>query len=617
MCGITGAFWKNNNLNSSYLINDSLNKLCRRGPNGNGTFERYGDFGKLILGHTRLSIIDLSDNGSQPMTSRDNRFTIIFNGEIYNYIEIKEQLIKLNFAFYTNSDTEVLLYSWICWGKSCLNLLNGMFSFVIYDSQKNILFCSRDGFGIKPFYYYSSNDSFFFASEIPAIFSYFNSHVKINENQVFDYITKGNYDNSNSTFFSGINQLSPGHLIIIDMNSFNINFEKWWEPKIEKTSNISFNDATEILRNMFLKNVKMNLRSDVPIGAALSGGIDSSAIVCCMRYLEPRLKIETFSYISDDVEFSEESWIDIVNNYTNAIPNKIKVNSFDLFNDIDDLVKTQCEPFGSTSIYAQYRVYKMAKEKGITVTLDGQGADELFAGYMGYPNSRLKSLIYNKNYLDAIKFIQNWSRWPGRSGFGATSIFLSALLNTNTKSFFKKFKNENRLSWINYNYIENNLIPNDNFSPNNYKDRELMADLRKDLTEGGLQALLRHGDRNSMRWSVESRVPFLNNEIAEFVLSLPENFLISDNGETKHLFRSAMRGIVPDIILNRKDKIGFKTPDKLLLNNFKIEVNNNLQYLREIPFINFELLFKSINTIENNSLIWRLYNLSKFIKHFN
>jgi asparagine synthase (glutamine-hydrolysing) len=615
MCGISGAYWKYDKLNSIHLINESIKKLSHRGPNGNGIFEKKDISGKLYLAHTRLSIIDLSDFAKQPMSSHDGRYTIIFNGEIYNYLELKKQLINLEYIFYTNSDTEVLLYAWIHWGKKCLNFLNGMFSFVIFDSFQNSLFCARDGFGIKPFFYHFSNDSFFFASEIPSLLPFFNNQPELNNDQIFKYLTKGQYDDSTLTFFEGIYNLEPGHILIIELNTFNKKIEKWWDPKIKENHDINFENATEILRGMFLDNVKMNLRSDVPIGAALSGGIDSSAIVCAMRYLDPKLKIDTFSYISEDINYSEEPWIDLVNNYVGANVNKIKFNTTDLITDIDDLITTQCEPFGSTSIYAQYRVYKRAKEKGITVTLDGQGADELLAGYMGYPSSRLKSLIYNNNYIGAFKFIYNWNKWPGRNRSQSLNIILSALLNKKTKYIINKIKNKNNISWINYNYYDREnlrLVSDLNLSTIN-KDRELMAALRNDFTKGGLQSLLRHGDRNSMRWSIESRVPFLNNDIAEFVLSLPENFLIADNGQTKNLFRSAMKGIVPYEILERKDKIGFKTPEKLLINSLKNEINTSLQYLREVPLIKHDILF---NSLKNNDFpnLWRVYNLSQFIK---
>jgi len=625
MCGILGYYSKVQI--SGYDINkfnEALKKLNHRGPDDNGTqIFTVGD-GGMILGQTRLSIIDLTSAGHQPMVCDDERYFLVFNGEIYNYLELREELIDLGYSFKTNTDTEVLLKFWIKWGINGLRRLNGMFAFAVYDKLLGNLTLVRDAFGIKPLFYSFIDGSFSFSSEVASIFKLINSELKIDLQSTVNYLSSGIYDNSSNTFIKDIKHLQSGHFLSIDLKEINYldqisNPIRWWWPSIKENCTLSFEEAALELRNLFLNSVRLQLRSDVPIGAALSGGIDSSAIVCAMRFIEPDMPIHTFSFVARGSDLNEEYWIDVINKEVNAIPHKVIIDDCNkLSDDIEDMIQTQGEPFSSTSIYAQFRVYKSVHQQGIVVTFDGQGADELLAGYDGYPNWYLKSLIEEKKYFHSLKFLYSWSKWPGRSIFQAIRMFLSLTLPPKLLLILKKLfgSEKNKIKWFNKKWLLSNYINLPISDPvlndSEAYGRRLMEKLRYELTNNGLLPLLRHGDRNSMRWSIESRVPFLTIDIAEFILSLPESYLLSEEGETKHIFRAAMRGIVPEIVLDRKDKIGFKTPELHWLLGLRSEIETIIKN-NDLPFLNQKRCFDEVEKVFNgkekyNSDVWRLIN---------
>ena len=624
MCGIVGGWWSSPPNNVSGKIENALNILNKRGPDDKGN-ECYtiGD-GLVILGHTRLSIIDLTQAGHQPMTSSDNRFILVFNGEIYNYRELRKDLIGLGHHFKSDSDTEVLLKAWIEWGALCLPRLEGMFAFVIYDQLNKTLTCVRDAFGIKPFFYENCENHFLFASEQTAILELKNDAPSANWQRCYDYLVHGDYDTDEDTFVSGVRHLLPGHLLEVNLLNPKEEIKKscWWSPKIEKTSILSFSQATECVREQFLSNIKLHLRSDVPVGAALSGGIDSSAVVCAMRYVEPDLPLHTFSYIASDEKISEEKWVNEVNRFTGAIPHKINVTQENFENDLDCMIRAQGEPFGSTSIYAQFKVFQAAKEQGIKVTLDGQGADEMLAGYIGYPGHRLLSILENETLLKAHKFAREWSKWPGRRYKDAFMYFIGLLLPDAAYNISRKILGRSASPrWLNSDLMRSNgvdLIFKRCSLSESAKGRRVMECLRNSLQKNGLPSLLRHGDRNSMQFSVESRVPFLTIPLVDLLLSLPEEYLISNGGETKSVFRAAMRGIVPDVILDRKDKIGFETPEKKWILGMKDKIYHYLEESASIPFINKEELILNFESILSgkSSFTWQSWRWINFIRWY-
>jgi len=612
MCGIAGGFWTVNPKNLNQLLEKAIKQMRYRGPNDNGTIAYKTNLGYIAaLAHTRLSVIDLSDAGHQPMQSRCGNYSLVYNGEIYNYKELKAELLSLGHIFYTNTDSEVLLNSWMEWGINSLSKFNGMFAFAILDRKKNIITCARDPFGIKPLYYFTGNNTFFFASEIKALHNLTEINPKLNSQRAFDYLMFGDYDNQKNSFFQDTYHLLPGHFITFDLNLREISDQQKWH-KLDVTENfeISFEDAIDTLREKFLKSIKLHMRSDVSIGAALSGGIDSSSIVCAMKYLEPHMEINTFSFIdSNEGALSEKKWIDIVNNHVKAKSFKTSFNGNDLIADLDDLIISQGEPFASTSIYAQYRVFKLAKENGITVTLDGQGADELLAGYHGYPAKRIHSLLDQKDFCGIYHFLKGWSTYPGRSLRNGAGLLLNEFFSRRKKipSWIEKEQGEMF-------YDKYKKIHEINFSE---KKRRLVSHLLKASTRHGLPGLLRHGDRNSMRFSIESRVPFLSNDIANFLFSLPENFLISNYGETKHIFRFAMKGVVPDEILSRKDKIGFETPEKKWVLDMSNDIKKWIKKDISVPFLKQEYIQSQFDLICDGKLpfgnqVWRWINFIRW-----
>jgi asparagine synthase (glutamine-hydrolysing) len=622
MCGLLGAFYFDNSNEKAQRLKLALKSLHHRGPDDNGLDIFNTSTGQLALGQTRLSIIDLSKRGHQPMHSGNKRYTIIFNGEIYNYRELRQVLETKGHKFITDSDTEVLLNAWIEWGTESLRQLTGMFAFAVFDKLKETITLIRDAFGIKPLYYIKVKGELYFASELPSLLKLLPDKQNLNHQSAYNYLVFGEYDNSSETFYKEIKHLIPGHLLTVDLKKLakdqTISMpNRWWWPSIKENKNLSFKNAAENLREIFLRNIRLHLRSDVPIGAALSGGLDSSAIVCAMRYLEPNMPINTFSYIASQSNINEESWIDIVNNHVGAIPHKIFVKTEELVGDIDELIFTQGEPFGSTSIYAQYRIFKAAKKAGITVLLEGQGADELFGGYDGYPKSYLKSMKDLNRYLEIPKYLYYWSKLPGRSWKKAFLLLCDLIIPEKVKPLiFYIIEKKSMPKWLDKSWIKKNNIINKigelNKCQVENQGRRLVEHLRTALTGVGLNSLLRHSDRNSMHWSIESRVPFLTTEMAEFALSLPEHYLISANSETKNVFREAMRGLVPDVILDRKDKIGFETPEKIWLNKYKDKIkhqfeNNNKKFLN-ISKSNKEIKFKLEKKYDYST--WRLINYS-------
>jgi asparagine synthase (glutamine-hydrolysing) len=635
MCGIFGLFCLDHLHNQSDLevrLEAAQLSLSHRGPDDFG-LERFNiskssnlSSGSLSLGHKRLSIIDLSKGGHQPMSSGDGRYVIVYNGEIYNYKELRNELQDLGHAFKNQSDTEVLITAWSQWGPESLKKFIGMFAFVIFDKIDQTLTLARDAFGIKPLFYRNNANSIYFASELPALIKLIPEKLNINLQRSYDYLVHNNYDSNSDTFFQEINHLLPAHFITFDLK--NLSKSKpvcWWKPNITTNPNLSFEEAARKLRTLFLDSVKLHLRSDVPLGVALSGGIDSSAVASVVRYLEPNISLNTFSYIASDNSISEEKWIDIINTKLNTKPHKIIIENKEIENDLDNLILKQGEPFGGTSIYAQYRVFKSIKTTDVKVILDGQGADEILAGYFGYPGHRLLSLIETKGWLAAHKFARNWSRSNGKSYLFAWIYFARLKLPDFFYELFHKFlhkllRNKKAKiflpSWLDYKYL----------SSYNIQFKEIRASLQKEnkgqrvkealansLMNQGLSSLLRHADRNSMAFSIESRVPFLTLPLVEFLLSLPEQYLISDEGITKHVFRQAMRGIVPDEILDRRDKIGFATPqDNWLVAKSEIIIKY-IKESEELNFIKKEKLLKEFEEILKgkkvlNGRVWRWIN---------
>ncbi len=628
MCGLIGGWAQHSS--EEHLrgqLSAGMSRLAHRGPDDRGQDFISVAGGMLALGHTRLSIIDLSTGGHQPMHSPEGRYTIIFNGEIYNYRELRQELKAQGHAFRTDSDTEVLLAAWSHWGLDSLPRLQGMFAFAIFDHTTKTLTLVRDAFGIKPLYYWHDAGGIRFASEIPALLQLITRKPVLNLQRAYDYLVYGSYDNGADTFFEGVFHLPPGHWLRVDMSVKSLDTpRRWWWPSIEERTDLSLEDAATQLRELFLNNIRLHLRSDVPLGAALSGGVDSSAVVCAMRHLEPDMPIHTFTFVAPGSAVDEERWADVVNHHVNAIAHKAMVDPRELGDDFDDLIQAQGEPFGSTSIYAQYRVFRLAREAGIKVTLDGQGADELLAGYNGYPQGYLRSLLEKGRILSVPGFLRNWSAWPGR-GFEQTLVTVGAVLTPRIARSLalRVLGYDPTPAWLRRDWLRDHQVamapPAAIPGTSEGHGRRLVEQLRVALTGQGLTQLLRHGDRDSMRWSIESRVPYLTTTMAEFLLTLPECYLLSPRGETKHLFRAAMRGIVPRVVLERRDKINFQTPEHDWLQGQGARLLDWLSVADELTFLDAAKCKQEVSHLLDGKKsfsfqAWRLINYCRWTRLF-
>jgi asparagine synthase (glutamine-hydrolysing) len=563
MCGVAGSWSRIGAASDRTRLRAGLDAIRHRGPDDLGEFA-WNDTSspaRVDLGLVRLAILDLSPAGHQPMTLPGGRFTISYNGEITNYIEIRDGLAALGETFVSDGDTEVLLKAWARWGVRALDKLEGMFAIAVLDTAERTLTLARDPYGIKPLLYADRGDRIGFCSEMSGLFEIAVPDPKLDWQAAVDYLQWGAYDHTERTFVDGVKQVQPGHYLVLDTVTGRLGEPvRYWWPSVATTFDGSYSDATETVRGLFLDSVKRNLRSDVPLGIALSGGLDSSAITGAVRQLEPDLPIQTFSFVAPGFAKSEHEWIARVSDALGTTSHTVAAEPGDLEHDLDDLILSQGEPFGGTSIYAQYRVFRLAREHGVIVTLDGQGGDELFAGYFGYVAQRMQSLIETGRWAAAGRFasakreLPDWYRviMP----FEAMAQFAPLRMRHRVRRplaspLLDVAKLRQRGIDTGYPAV----------GPDPARGARVKSHLRSTLGGYGLPMLLRHADRNSMRFSIESRVPFLDRALTEFLFSLPEDWLVGPDGTTKRILRDAVRGWIPDAVIERRDKVGFEAPE--------------------------------------------------------
>ncbi len=548
MCGICGVINFNNKHVHQEIIITMMRKMKHRGPDDEGIYINSN----IGLGFVRLSILDLSPLGHQPMFDSSKRYLIIHNGEVYNYIEIRKELLRKGYNFLSNTDTEVILNSYIEWGTEALDKFNGMWAFAIYDREKKELFCSRDRYGIKPFYYYLDKMQFIFASEIPPILEVLGSKTTPNNQSIFDYLVFNRTDQTESTFFQGIKKLQHGHLLKLDLNHLTMqpNIRRWYDLKSIVQETQPFQDAIEY-RDTFSSAVGLRLRSDVPVGVCLSGGLDSSSIVSTLIKDYNKNDLNTFSAIYGIGKRGDESGF--INEYKSQLQNMFftKPDSKTFFDDHLNFILAHGEPLPTTAPYAQYKVMQLAQQN-VVVTLDGQGADEQLGGYHYFFGYFYKDLLSQFRLLKLLFEIIAYLKLH-KSLYGLQT-FLYFLLPS-------KFKTSVRVG--EKGYLKEEFITgySDNNSVSSYLyNSESLNKSLLDHFEYKLEHLLKWSDRNSMHFSIESRVPFLDYRLVEKTLALSSEHIIK-NGWTKHILRKAMTGILPENIRLRKDKIGFATPE--------------------------------------------------------
>lgn len=597
MCGISGIINKNGSRVKKDEIKNINDLIAHRGPDDEGFYLEKN----FAFGHRRLSILDLSSDGHQPMHYLD-KYTITYNGEIYNYLEIKEELLKDGYTFHSHTDTEVILASYDKWGQECVNKFNGMWAFAIYDSEKEIIFCSRDRFGIKPFYYTEIDGKFVFGSEIKQLLEFYDEKF-VNETILVDYLLYGLEEHTNETFFKNIYKLEQSHNLIYHIKNNSFEIKRYFGIKFDDNLNcLNEKDSIEFMKNKLENAIDLRLRSDVKVGTCLSGGLDSSSIaaIASKKYFEKTnekfmaIHAKSIEKKTDESEFARE-----VASHCDLNLIEVEPQLEDITNNIEEVVYTQEEPFGGPSIFMQYFVMKQAKENKCIVMLDGQGGDETLLGYEGYFS------FYFASLLSKFRFIQYWKEIKNLATFKVSKkrilrdsiivLFRNQLsfiekIIRNKKTFIKLKSERQRL---------NHLFKFHDFK--NFQVREIMI--------RNMPHLLRYEDKNSMRHSVETRLPFVDYQFVESAVSINDKLKFK-NGFLKYILRKVVDSILPKNIVWRTNKFGFEAPTDMWIDSHKDEMIN---IIKKSDIINHAVELNS-EIYYNKTLLWKMYNVAVWEK---
>ncbi len=593
------------NFSNTDIINKMNYALKHRWPDNIWFFSNNS----VSLWHTRLSIIDLSENGNQPMEFDDGNLVITFNGEIYNYLELKKDLIKKWYKFSTDTDTEVIIISYKEYWQKCVEKFNWMWAFCIYDKKNDYFFLSRDRFGIKPLYYYFDWDNFIFSSEIKWIIKSWLYNPKVNERVLFDYLNFTLVDNTEDTFFKNIYKLEKATNLIFKLSSKELKYNKYWEININNKEKNDF-------YNLFKKSLKYRLISDVPIWLSLSWWLDSSSIVSSVDKYFYNKKIKTFSVIFPWEDIDESSYIKEVTDNTNFKNIYTTVSWLDLKDNYKNFIYFQEEPVRSTSMFAHYNILQKVKENNIVVLLEWQWADELLAWY--YPNPNIYLLCWLLKKLKFKSFLKEYKINKKLYNISLINIFIN-FVPKKIKNFFHLLIFKNTL--INKKFLKENIKKSSYFKTKN------ITDIKTHLLykfSNWLTALLRYGDKNSMWNSIEVRYPFLDYKLVEnvFYSFKDEDYIC--NWVNKYKLRESLKWIIPDEIYSRKNKIWFETPemkwfyDKKFISFYKSIINSETFKRRKYwnYFKVLELLEKSNKSKIEIHNLWKILNTELWLRVF-
>ena len=557
MCGIAGILSPDPVNISRERLKKMTDAIAHRGPDGEGAW--ISASAAIGLGHRRLSIIDLSAAAAQPMHYLD-RYTIIHNGEIYNYLELRSLLQSKGYSFASRSDTEVILAAYDHWGSACLQYFDGMFAFAIWDEKEKKLFLARDRFGEKPVFFYQDATQFLFASEMKALWA---AGVKKESNKklIFNFITIGytqNPANGFETFYNGISKLPARSFLLFDAVTREMTTSLYWDIRIENTNSLKEENAIGQFNSLLIASVHKRLRSDVPLGTSLSGGLDSSSVIATIL-AQPAFsrKLQTFSAVFPGFAKDESPFIKLITDHFPVDNHQVTPHADDLIRDFERLVYHQEEPFISSSIYAQYKVFELAGRRQVKVLLDGQGVDELLAGYHKYYHWYWQELYRNDKKafaleLDAAAASGVQDRWTWKNRLAANlPVYAGLFMKKKRTAQQRKYKDLSK-EFVEHFGVSYYDIP---------RQDKLSGVLYYNTFMNGMEELLRYADRNSMAHGVEVRLPFLNHELVEFLFSLPSYFKIRE-GWTKWLLRVSMENALPKEIVWRKDKTGYEPPQQ-------------------------------------------------------
>jgi asparagine synthase (glutamine-hydrolysing) len=643
MCGINGIFSKK--VGTNFLsVGSRMNMLIKhRGPDDEGSvsFDAHRAYplasprsvkkleGVNYLafteppaesigwfGHQRLSIIDLSALGHEPMADETGNYWITYNGEVYNYLELKKELQKLGVSFKSNTDSEVVLKAYIQWGEACLHKFNGMWAFAIYNVKEQKIFASRDRFGVKPFYYFKSDTNFAFSSEQKALVMSSLIPREINKKAAFDYLAFASLENEPNGLFNGVIELEPGKVLRLDYKNWLVEVDQYYDLKFN-TKKEALNSTEETkyigdIKQLFKESVDFRLRSDVPVGACLSGGIDSSAIVTQMAELGQK-DIFTFTASSKDPNFDETKYAGVVNKKVRASSNFIYPQSEELVKDIEELVYAQDIPLFSTSTYAQFRVMKQVKESGVKVVLDGQGGDELFGGYLPYHINHWMDDLRSGNISRLVRELKSFNSLSSGIQFFTKQYLKHYGIKSMPSFVFKKILQKVQSE---HQYISRELL--NEYGKGAYKKskekppKSLNGILKHEFYNSRLKQYLKCEDRCSMWHSIEARTPFSDDlNLIEYVFNIPGAYKIQ-KGVKKYLLKEATKHILPKDIYNRKDKMGYVTPN----NQWIYEVKEDLKkyFTSDLEeYFNYGVLMKDYDQFFNQVNIPENQRMFKFI----
>ncbi len=575
MCGINGVVYLNDRFADypeSYFrekIGSMNTAVAHRGPDGEGIFIDY----PVCLGHKRLSIIDLSDNAAQPMFNEDRSIAIVFNGEIYNYLELIPDLVNKGHAFKSKSDTEVIIHAYEEYGQDCVKKFNGMWSFVIYDFRKKILFASRDRFGVKPFYYYHDKDRFIFSSEINAILTVVNIS-EANLGKVYDYLAYGYKTGNGETFFRNIFELQSAHNLIIENNE--LTFIKYWDlkstPGVYEESNLG--ELCEKFTHLLTDSIKLRFRSDVPVALLLSGGLDSS---CIARVVDDLIEegmldcqeVIAYSAVFPGYIYDESTAIKaFIKTCKHIRSQEVTPNSMQLLESIDKVIYGFGEPVFNPTSFTHYALMKQISSAGVKVVINGQGSDESLCGYGRYLIGYfLLDILFSKpaDFLNQMQAIHEKMK---HSYVFVLCQLLKAILPRRFTSYLRGKYQEKGVRCLNKDFIKSNYYYLQDSRSELFSDKNLDPYLKRGIRYYEFVQILHYEDHSSMQSSIEMRSPFVDYRMMEFAFSLPTKNKI-DMGVTKKIIRDAFRERLPRSAINNHQKIGFATPFDNWLNDEK------------------------------------------------
>nr|WP_315026719.1 asparagine synthase (glutamine-hydrolyzing) [uncultured Chryseobacterium sp.] len=600
MCGIAGIIYKDKTFVKQESLKKMTDTMAHRGPDSDGFFVHQN----LGLGHRRLSIIDISESANQPFLL-DEKHVLSFNGAIYNYIELRQELLQNGYSFKTNSDTEVLIASYDFWGEKCVEKFNGMWAFAIFDIKKNIVFCSRDRFGVKPFYYFTDNKKFVFASEIKPILE-IEKIEKVNLQVLLQYLIINISDQTHETFFEDISKLPGSHNLIYNIDSNEFTIYKYYDIQYrEDIAKLGLKESIALFEKEFENSVKLRLRSDVKIGSALSGGLDSSYVAAVaskiLKDSDNNINKLTAVTVGSLDKRNDESKMASFTTKILGLNHDIITPKTDEFADsFEEVVFKLEEPFGGLAVYMQKFLMKETNKLGIKVLLDGQGADEILLGYNRYTAAYLR----NHSFYSNLKFLSNIKNHYNISILEGIKIYYYF-----SNFFIRKLKLKKRGQILKREYLSFIDFSHTKKLTKSYK--KIFELQKNEILWCQLPELLKWEDKNSMSYSIETRLPFLDYNFVETCLSINNHYKIR-KGWSKYLLRSNLKKFLPDKITYNKRKIGFEGPvDSWWPRSEKIlETINNSKIIQEISKKKFKF-------IADRDLEWRLYNIAVWERLYN